>query len=60
MTGKQEAVAWIGLIIIALNLFANWSQLKSILFVATGSTKSTTSSTSTPTNTQKTPTSVAV
>lgn len=32
MTGKQNAVLWIGLIIIAANLMMRWSDIKKVIF----------------------------
>jgi hypothetical protein len=32
MSGKASAVLWIGLIIIALNLMSQWSEIKKVLF----------------------------
>jgi hypothetical protein len=32
MSGKQRAVLWLGIILIALNLVKNWSQIKSVIF----------------------------
>lgn len=38
MSGKQRAVLWLGIILIALNLVKNWAQIKSVIF--TGSSTS--------------------
>jgi hypothetical protein len=32
VSGKQNAVIWIGLIIVALNLVSKWSSIRSIIF----------------------------
>ena len=37
MTGKQSAVLWIGIILIALNLVKNWSQIKAVIFTGPAS-----------------------
>jgi hypothetical protein len=36
MNGKQRAVLWIGLILVALNLAKNWSSIRSIIFSGAG------------------------
>ena len=36
MTGKQRAVLWIGLILIAFNLVRKWSEISSIIFSGAG------------------------
>ena len=36
MNGKQRAVLWIGLILVALNLAKNWQSIRSIIFSGAG------------------------
>lgn len=36
MSGKQRAVLWIGLILIAFNLVRKWSEIRSIIFSGAG------------------------
>jgi hypothetical protein len=40
VTGKQNAVLWIGLIIVALNLVSKWSSIRSIIFAGASATGS--------------------
>jgi hypothetical protein len=36
MSGKQRAVLWLGLILIAFNLVRKWSEISSIIFSGAG------------------------
>lgn len=36
MSGKQRAVLWIGLILIAVNLVRKWSEIRSVIFSGAG------------------------
>jgi hypothetical protein len=36
MSGKQRAVLWIGLILIAFNIVRKWSEISSIIFAGAG------------------------
>jgi hypothetical protein len=36
MSGKQRAVLWLGIILIALNIVAKWSEIKSVIFTGPG------------------------
>lgn len=40
MNGKQRAVLWIGLILVAFNLVRKWSEISSIIFAGAGSSAS--------------------
>lgn len=40
MSGKQRAVLWLGIILIALNLISKWSEIKSVIFTGSGSANS--------------------
>jgi hypothetical protein len=48
MSGKQRAVLWIGLIIIALNLVSKWSEIKSVIFANPSTAPSAKPPSSTP------------
>ena len=43
MSGKQRAVLWIGLILIAFNLVRKWSEISAIIFTGAGGGGSSTS-----------------
>jgi hypothetical protein len=40
MNGKQRAVLWIGLILVALNLAKRWSDIRAIIFTGAGGVSS--------------------
>jgi hypothetical protein len=48
MSGKQRAVLWLGIILIALNLVAKWSEIKSVIFTSPSTAPSGGGSSSTP------------
>lgn len=41
MNGKQKAVMWIGLILVAANLVMKWSSIRAIIFSGAGTASST-------------------
>jgi hypothetical protein len=40
VNGKERAVLWIGLILVALNLAMRWPEIRSVIFSGSGSTGS--------------------
>jgi uncharacterized membrane protein YgcG len=38
MTGKQRAVLWLGLILVAVNLVRKWPEISAIIFTGAGTT----------------------
>lgn len=44
MTGKQNAVLWIGLVIVALNLILKWPSIRAIIFTGSGMSSGSASS----------------
>lgn len=48
MSGKQRAVLWLGIILIALNLVSKWSEIKSVIFTSPSTAPSGGGSSSTP------------
>jgi hypothetical protein len=44
VSGKQRAVLWLGIILIALNLVSKWSEIKGVIFTSPANTGSGSSS----------------
>jgi hypothetical protein len=40
MSGKQRAVLWLGVILIALNLVSKWSEIKGVIFTGSSTAPS--------------------
>ena len=55
MSGKQKAVLWLGLILVALNLVDRWNEIKGVIFKGAGTSPGKTPSGSQPTNNQGQP-----
>ena len=48
MTNSQRTVLWLGLILVALNLFMKWSAIKAVIFSGAGLTSSSSSGAANP------------
>lgn len=48
MTGKQNAVLWMGLILVALNLISKWSTIRDVIFNGAGVSSSSSTPAKTP------------
>lgn len=49
MTGKQRAVMWIGLILVAANLVMKWPSIRAIIFSGAGTASGSAGASSDPT-----------